>query len=75
MERLKDVFGKDDISVKPNGILNNLTLHHPNEAARHKLIGRYWRSCINRNASSRKSNCTLNQDTKLIRTLLNRYLL
>ena len=38
MERLKDVFGKDDISVKPNGILNNLTLHHPNEAARHKLM-------------------------------------
>lgn len=38
MERLKYVFGKDDISVKPNGILNNLTLHHPNEAARHKLM-------------------------------------
>ena len=29
---------KDEISVKPNGILDNLTLHHPNEAARHKLL-------------------------------------
>jgi UDP-3-O-[3-hydroxymyristoyl] N-acetylglucosamine deacetylase/3-hydroxyacyl-[acyl-carrier-protein] dehydratase len=24
--------------VKPNGILDNLTLHYPNEAARHKLL-------------------------------------
>ena len=38
MERLKKAFGKDDISVKSNGILDNLTLHHPNEAARHKLL-------------------------------------
>jgi len=38
MERLKVAFGKDDISVKPNGILDNLTLHYPNEAARHKLL-------------------------------------
>lgn len=38
MEHLKVAFGKDDIAVKPNGILNNLTLHHPNEAARHKLL-------------------------------------
>lgn len=38
MGRLKKAFGKDDISVKPNGILDNLTLHHPNEAARHKLL-------------------------------------
>jgi len=38
MERLKEAFGKDNISVKPNGILDNLTLHHPNEAARHKLL-------------------------------------
>ncbi|MFN3756276.1 MAG: bifunctional UDP-3-O-[3-hydroxymyristoyl] N-acetylglucosamine deacetylase/3-hydroxyacyl-ACP dehydratase [Flavobacterium sp.] len=38
MERLKTAFGKDNISVKPNGILDNLTLHYPNEAARHKLL-------------------------------------
>lgn len=38
MERLKKAFDKEDISVKPNGILDNLTLHHPNEAARHKLL-------------------------------------
>ncbi|MCF6294457.1 MAG: bifunctional UDP-3-O-[3-hydroxymyristoyl] N-acetylglucosamine deacetylase/3-hydroxyacyl-ACP dehydratase [Flavobacteriaceae bacterium] len=38
MERLKIAFKKDDIAVKPNGILDNLTLHHPNEAARHKLL-------------------------------------
>ncbi|HLW42814.1 MAG TPA: bifunctional UDP-3-O-[3-hydroxymyristoyl] N-acetylglucosamine deacetylase/3-hydroxyacyl-ACP dehydratase [Flavobacterium sp.] len=37
-ERLKIAFGKDNISVKPNGILDNLTLHYPNEAARHKLL-------------------------------------
>ena len=38
MEKLRQAFGKDTISVKPNGILENLTLHHPNEAARHKLL-------------------------------------
>jgi len=38
MERLKLAFNKDKVSVKPNGILDNLTLHHPNEAARHKLL-------------------------------------
>ena len=38
MERLKVAFNKDNIAVKPNGILDNLTLHHPNEAARHKLL-------------------------------------
>lgn len=38
MEKLKTAFGKEKISVKPNGILDNLTLHHPNEAARHKLL-------------------------------------
>jgi UDP-3-O-[3-hydroxymyristoyl] N-acetylglucosamine deacetylase / 3-hydroxyacyl-[acyl-carrier-protein] dehydratase len=38
MENLKKAFGKDNITVKPNGILDNLTLHHPNEAARHKLL-------------------------------------
>ena len=38
MAKLRQAFGKDTISVKPNGILDNLTLHHPNEAARHKLL-------------------------------------
>ncbi|MCF6307274.1 MAG: bifunctional UDP-3-O-[3-hydroxymyristoyl] N-acetylglucosamine deacetylase/3-hydroxyacyl-ACP dehydratase [Flavobacteriaceae bacterium] len=38
MEKLKIAFGKDTVSIKPNGILDNLTLHHPNEAARHKLL-------------------------------------
>ena len=38
MDKLRIAFGKDDIAVKPNGILNNLTLNHPNEAARHKLL-------------------------------------
>ncbi|MDW5288411.1 bifunctional UDP-3-O-[3-hydroxymyristoyl] N-acetylglucosamine deacetylase/3-hydroxyacyl-ACP dehydratase [Formosa sp. PL04] len=38
MEKLKEAFKKDSISVKPNGILDNLTLHYPNEAARHKLL-------------------------------------
>lgn len=38
MENLKVAFGKEKISVKPNGILDNLTLHYPNEAARHKLL-------------------------------------
>ncbi|GGF15708.1 bifunctional UDP-3-O-[3-hydroxymyristoyl] N-acetylglucosamine deacetylase/3-hydroxyacyl-ACP dehydratase [Flavobacterium limi] len=38
MESLKKAFGKEEISVKPNGVLDNLTLHYPNEAARHKLL-------------------------------------
>lgn len=38
MDNLKVAFGKENISVKPNGILDNLTLHYPNEAARHKLL-------------------------------------
>ena len=38
MDKLRKAFGKESISVKPNGILDNLTLHHPNEAARHKLL-------------------------------------
>ena len=38
MNKLKKAFNKDKISVKPNGILDNLTLHYPNEAARHKLL-------------------------------------
>ncbi|MEH6537818.1 MAG: bifunctional UDP-3-O-[3-hydroxymyristoyl] N-acetylglucosamine deacetylase/3-hydroxyacyl-ACP dehydratase [Psychroserpens sp.] len=38
MEKLRVAFNKDSIAVKPNGILDNLTLHHANEAARHKLL-------------------------------------
>lgn len=38
MKNLKVAFGKESISVTPNGILDNLTLHYPNEAARHKLL-------------------------------------
>ena len=38
MEKLKIAFNKETIAVKPNGILDNLNLHYPNEAARHKLL-------------------------------------
>jgi len=38
MEKLKKAFNKEDIKVKPNGILDNLSLHWANEAARHKLL-------------------------------------
>ena len=38
MTNLKIAFKKDNITVKENGILDNLTLHYPNEAARHKLL-------------------------------------
>ena len=38
MDILKKAFNKDSISVTPNGILDNLDLHYPNEAARHKLL-------------------------------------
>lgn len=38
MEKLKIAFDKETIAVKPNGILDNLNLHYPNEAARHKLL-------------------------------------
>lgn len=37
-EKLKKAFGKDEVSIRPNGILDNLTLNYPNEAARHKLL-------------------------------------
>ena len=37
-EKLKKMFNKESINVKPNGILDNLTLHWANEAARHKLL-------------------------------------
>ena len=38
MERLKKAFKKKEIAVRPNGVLDNLSLHYPNEAARHKLL-------------------------------------
>ncbi|MDN3594501.1 bifunctional UDP-3-O-[3-hydroxymyristoyl] N-acetylglucosamine deacetylase/3-hydroxyacyl-ACP dehydratase [Zunongwangia endophytica] len=38
LKKLRVAFNRDEISVKPNGILDNLTLHYPNEAARHKLL-------------------------------------
>ena len=38
IEKLKKAFGKEEISIRPNGILDNLTLNYPNEAARHKLL-------------------------------------
>jgi len=38
MEKLREALGRDDISIRPNGILDNLTLHQPIEAARHKLL-------------------------------------
>lgn len=37
-EKLKHAFGREDVSICANGILNNLTLNFPNEAARHKLL-------------------------------------
>ena len=38
LEKLKIAFKKDSITIKPNGILDNLTLRWANEAARHKLL-------------------------------------
>ena len=38
MNKLQKAFNKKDIKVKSNGILDNLTLHWANEAARHKLL-------------------------------------
>ncbi len=38
MDSLKEAFGKENIAVQPNGILDNLSLHFSNEAARHKLL-------------------------------------
>ena len=38
MDKLKEVFGREDIRVTPNGVLNNLELKHSNEASRHKLL-------------------------------------
>ena len=38
MLKLKRAFKKEHLTVKPNGILDNLTLRWANEAARHKLL-------------------------------------
>jgi len=38
MAKLKKAFNKESLTVKPNGILDNLTLRWANEAARHKLL-------------------------------------
>lgn len=38
MDKLKKAFNKETLNVKPNGILDNLTLRWANEAARHKLL-------------------------------------
>jgi UDP-3-O-[3-hydroxymyristoyl] N-acetylglucosamine deacetylase/3-hydroxyacyl-[acyl-carrier-protein] dehydratase len=38
LDALKKAFGKEDLEVTKKGILNNLSLQHPNEAARHKLL-------------------------------------
>ena len=38
MQKLCMAFNRESIAVKPNGILDNLTLKYPNEAARHKLL-------------------------------------
>tara|TARA_B100000809_G_scaffold249300_2_gene280480 strand:+ start:52098 stop:53489 length:1392 start_codon:yes stop_codon:yes gene_type:complete len=38
MSKLKKAFNKDEISVTANGVLDNLTLHWANEAAKHKLL-------------------------------------
>lgn len=38
MTKLAKIFNKPNIEVKKEGILNNLTLHYPNEQARHKLL-------------------------------------
>jgi UDP-3-O-[3-hydroxymyristoyl] N-acetylglucosamine deacetylase/3-hydroxyacyl-[acyl-carrier-protein] dehydratase len=38
MLKLRKVFKTDKLAVQSNGILDNLTLHYPNEAARHKLL-------------------------------------
>lgn len=38
VEKLKKAFNKDEVTIRPNGILDNVVLNHPNEAARHKLL-------------------------------------
>ncbi len=38
LDRLSELFHKPKIKVKPEGVLNNIDLHFPNEPARHKLL-------------------------------------
>ena len=38
LDRVADLFKKPHIKVKPEGVLNNIDLHFPNEPARHKLL-------------------------------------
>lgn len=38
LKQLADFFNKKDINVTPDHILNNITLRHDNEPARHKLL-------------------------------------
>lgn len=38
MVKLRQAFKKDHVAITSNGILDNLELHYPNEAARHKLL-------------------------------------
>lgn len=38
LDRLAELFDKPKIHVKPEGILNNIDIHFPNEPARHKLL-------------------------------------
>jgi UDP-3-O-[3-hydroxymyristoyl] N-acetylglucosamine deacetylase/3-hydroxyacyl-[acyl-carrier-protein] dehydratase len=37
-KEIADFFGRTDVSVTPQGILNNMALRFDNEAARHKLL-------------------------------------
>jgi UDP-3-O-[3-hydroxymyristoyl] N-acetylglucosamine deacetylase/3-hydroxyacyl-[acyl-carrier-protein] dehydratase len=37
-EKLNEVFGRSDVHVTENGTLNNISVMHQNEAARHKLL-------------------------------------
>lgn len=38
MKRLGQYFGKEEVKVRPEGVLNNLELRYSNEPARHKLL-------------------------------------
>lgn len=37
-KKLAQAFKREDVSIQANGVLDNITLHYPNEAARHKLL-------------------------------------
>lgn len=38
VNKLKNVFGKEEVTIRANGTLDNIELHYTNEAARHKLL-------------------------------------